>query len=141
MLVWVRHSTVQFTTYTYLVHSQGTKSLWKQFFLVCAAFIVCILILLIKYGRLTVWLTFSKMNVLLHLTFIWACMYFPKFTPVYEMHCRAQVYTYIILFNVALVEKTQHLPNNRKYISWFVNLDSSCAFWRKTDFQNLSSIP
>lgn len=59
----------------------------------------------------------QALNVLLHLTFIWAYMYFPKFMPVFEMHCRAQVDTYIILFNAALVEKTQRLPNNRKYIS------------------------
>lgn len=59
----------------------------------------------------------QAVNVLLDLTFTWAYMYFSEFVPMFEMHCGAQVYIHIILFNAALVQRTKHLPNNRKYIS------------------------
>lgn len=127
----------------------------KQIFIVCSAFILCILILLIKYGRLTVW-HFQRWRSFFSYLWMepcseamWVCLYTRLSLAhlcTFQNSClslRLMVklrYICIIPFSAVLVQKIQHLTNIRKHISLFVNLDSFCALWEKTDFQNFSSI-
>lgn len=133
----------------------------KQTFIVCFSFILCFLILLIKHGRLTtVWLTVSKMKALFLISlngshavwysyasleftctpFLCAYMYFSKFMPKFENHCKAEVHL-CQLFQSYFYKGHSILPITGDLLHYLSTLIFFLCIWKKTDFQDFSGIP